>query len=321
MQTWLIILICVLAVLIVGGLLAMLFVTFPIADKVYRYQLVRTSKDIWNSNECSAPDNEEQVAMWNEGLAWASTVASYKKDVHIVNEGFNLYGEYYDFGFEKAVIILPGRCECLKYSYFYASPYQKAGYNVLVIDTRCHGNSDGTYSSVGKEESKDVLKWCDLLINQFGIKTICLHCICVGSASGILACTSKDCPKQLEEICVEGVFTNFRETFKQHMKQLNKPIFPVLDEVMFLLYVHTKNNVFKYSPKKHLKKLRQKVLFLHTELDVFSKPELTQKMYESCPSQNKKIVWFDKGLHSHVRINNHQSYDKAITDFFTNETK
>lgn len=321
MQTWLIILIVTLAVLVIGGIVAMLFITFPIAKKVYENQLVRTSKDIWNGNQCSAPDNEEQVAMWKEGLEWASQVKNYKTDVHIVNDGFNLYGEYYNFGFDKSVIILPGRCECLQYSYFYAPPYQKAGYNVLVIDTRCHGKSDGKYSSIGKEEHKDVLAWCSHLTQNFGVKKICLHCICVGSASGILACTSKNCPKELKEICVEGVFTDFRETFKEHMKQLNKPTFPVLDEVMLLLYHHTKNNVKKYAPKKHLKKLKQKILFLHTKLDLFSKPELMQKLYDSCPSQNKKIVWFDKGLHSHVRINNHQTYDKTITDFFTNETK
>ena len=321
MDTWLIVLLVILGVAIVGGIIAMLCITFPIANKVYKFQLVRTSKDVWGSHECSAPDNEEQVAMWKEGLNWADGVKGYKKAVHIVNDGFNLFGEYYDFGFDKAVIILPGRCECLKYSYFYALPYQKSGYNVLVIDTRCHGDSDGTHSSIGKEEHKDVLAWCNLLIKDFSVKKICLHCICVGGASGILACTSKDCPKELQEICVDGIFTTFRETFKQHMKYVKKPVFPVLDEVMFLIYLNTKTNVFKYSPKKHLKKLTQKILFLHTKLDAFSKPELTQKLYDSCPSQNKKLVWFDKGLHSHVRINNHQVYDDAIMDFFTNETK
>ena len=61
-----------------------------------------------------------------------------KKDVHIVNEGFNLYGEYFDLGFDRAVIIVPGRMESLLYSYYFARPYQEKGFNVFVFDQRVY---------------------------------------------------------------------------------------------------------------------------------------------------------------------------------------
>ena len=309
----------VLAVLIVGGLISMLAVTFPIANKVYKNHLVRTSKDVWGSHECSAPDNEEQVAMWNEGIAWADGVKDKIKPVHIVNEGLNLYGEYFDFGNRKCVIILPGRCECLKYSYFYAKPYQELGYNVLVIDTRCHGNSDGKYSSIGKHEHKDVIAWSNMLISEYGINEICLHCICIGSASGILACTAKNSPKEIKSIVVEGCFATFRDSFKEHMIALNRPVFPVLDEIMILLYFKTGLNVYRHSPEANVKKLKQNILFLHSEKDIFSKPEKAQKLFDKCGSENKKLVWFAKGGHSHIRINNHQAYDDAIIEFLQNK--
>ena len=56
-------------VLALGGLAAMLVITLPISLNVYREQLVRTSPEKWG-RECSAPDNEEQVAMWRSGVAW-----------------------------------------------------------------------------------------------------------------------------------------------------------------------------------------------------------------------------------------------------------
>jgi uncharacterized integral membrane protein len=46
MDTWLIVLLAILGVAIVGGIIAMLFITFPIANKVYKFQLARTSKDV-----------------------------------------------------------------------------------------------------------------------------------------------------------------------------------------------------------------------------------------------------------------------------------
>ena len=138
------IIIIVLILLLLGGIAAMLYKTLPIALRVYKQQLVRTSDKIWG-RFCSAPENEEQLAMWNEGIAWGKENAKFMTEVKITNDGFDLYGEYYDFGGESCVIILPGRCESLMYSYYFALPYQKAGYNVLVIDTRCHGKSDGTH--------------------------------------------------------------------------------------------------------------------------------------------------------------------------------
>lgn len=312
------IILLVLLALLSFGLVSMLVATFPIANKVYKKQLVRTSSEVWG-HSCSAPENEEQMAMWNEGLCWADGVKDFCSQEHIVNDGFNLYGEYYDFGSKSCVIILPGRCECLKYSYFYAKPYQDAGYNVLVIDTRCHGQSDGKYSSIGKNEHKDVLKWADFLIKEKGVEKICLHCICIGSASGILACVSKNCPKEIKEVVVEGVFTTFRESFKQHMVDLKKPIFPVCDEVMTLLFFKTGANVYSISPKRNLKKLRQRILFLHSKKDAFSKPDKAQWLFDNCASENKKLVWFEKGGHSHIRINNHNQYDTAITEFLNDE--
>ena len=68
-----------------------------VAKKVYEAQLVRTSKDKWGKG-CSAPDNEEQVRMFNEGEAWFEENKEYGIDVNIVNDGLNLVGKYLNFG-------------------------------------------------------------------------------------------------------------------------------------------------------------------------------------------------------------------------------
>ena len=54
------------------------------------------------------------------------------KEVHIQNDGLNLYGEYVDVGADRCVILLGGRCECLYYAYYYAKPYLENNCNVLL---------------------------------------------------------------------------------------------------------------------------------------------------------------------------------------------
>lgn len=311
------ILVIVLIVLALGGLVAMLFYTYPISKKVYETQLVRTDSEKWG-RVCSAPENEEQLAMWNAGIEWANTCCENMTEVKINNEGLELYGEYYDFGSDKCVIIIPGRCECLMYSYYFAPPYQKAGFNVLVIDTRCHGKSDGKYNSIGVHESRDLLAWSKYLHENFGNKEIYYHGICIGTASALFALTNEQCPEYVKGLCTEGCFVSFRETFKRHMIADKRPLFPVLDLVMLHINRNAKINVYKDTPLRVIRKIKPetKILFLYGEKDIFSIPKKTKILFSACSSQNKKLVWFKKGGHSHLRINNIESYDNAIIDFF-----
>jgi len=310
----------IVALLIIGGFAAMFIYTYPISKRVYFEQLVRTSPEKWG-RVCSAPDNEEQLAMWNAGVKWAQGFQDNIKEVKISNDGFDLYGEYFDFGSDRCVIIVPGRCECLMYSYYFAAPYQKAGLNVLVIDTRCHGKSDGKYNTIGVKESRDVLAWIKYISEEFDNKEIYIHGICIGTSSGIFAMTSKDCPPCVKGLVTEGCFVSFRETFKRHMMADKRPLFPVLDTVMLLINKHTGTNVYTQKPIREIKKLRpeHRVLFLYGEKDIFSIPKKSRQLFAACSAKDKKLIWFDKGGHSHLRINNTEKYDNAIIEFLKNE--
>lgn len=305
------------AALLVSGLVAMLIFTMPIARKVYNTQLVRTSPDKWG-RVCSAPENEEQQIMWDTGRAWAAPHQDKMTEVAVENDGFKLVGEYYDFGKDRCVIILPGRCECLIYSYYFAAPYEKAGFNVLVVDTRCHGKSEGVYNTIGVKESGDVLAWAKLMHDAFGNREIYIHGICIGTSSGLFALTSPKRPDYLKGLVTEGCYVSLRETFKRHMMADNRPLFPVLDEVMWLVNKHTGTNVYTQKPIREIKKLPAdcRVLFLYGEKDIFSIPPKSRKLFAACNVQDKKIVWFSEGGHSHLRINNVETYDQAIFDFF-----
>ena len=307
----------ILAILLLGGLIFMLIYTLPIAKRVYKEQLVRTSPDKWGRS-CSFPDDAEQVQMWNDGIAWMEANKEKITEVEIENDGFHLVGQYFDFGAKRCILILPGRCESLVYSYYFAPPYEKAGFNVLVIDTRCHGMSDGTYNTIGVQESKDVLAWSKLLHDRFGNEEIYFHGICIGTASGLFALSAPNCPEYLKGLVTEGCYISFSETFKRHMMALNRPLFPVLQLVMREIYRHTGTNVYKSKPISAIRKIRPdcRILFLYGEKDIFSIPKKSRKLYAACVSQDKKLVWFEKGGHSHLRINNTEKYDQAIIDFF-----
>ena len=316
MFTWEIIL-AIAAVLLFGGVIAMIFYTWPIAKRVYEDQLVRTTPEKWGRT-CSFPDDAEQVQMWNDGIAWMEQNRHRITELQIEHDDLQLFGQYFDFGADRCVIILPGRCESLVYSYYFAPPYEKAGFNVLVVDTRCHGKSDGKYNTIGVKESGDVLAWAKLIHEQYGNREVYFHGICIGTSSALFALSSQDCPDYLRGLVTEGCYISFPETFRRHMMALNRPTFPVLQFAMWQIYRHTGTNVYRYKPITAIRKINPncRVLFLYGEKDIFSIPKRSRQLFDACICHDKKLVWFDKGGHSHLRINNTEKYDQAIIDFF-----
>lgn len=304
--------------IIIGGVLLLFFLfgilpMFIISNKVFNMQLVRNKKDKW-LRECSAPDNKEQVAMYDAGLEWAKGFEDKKVEVEIENDGLHLVGEFFNFNSDKCVIILQGRTESLWYSYYYAKPYSDMGYSILVVDSRAHGLSDGKYNTVGLKEYKDIIKWGKLVHDKFGIKHVIFHGVCIGSATALYALTSPDTPDYFDGIIADGMYTTFYETFKTHMIYEKRPVHPVIDFIRLIMKIKTGVDMKKYGPEKALLKLKKPILFLYSKEDKFSLPVKSEYLYSITPN-DKQIVWFDHGAHSHIRINNLEKYDNAVKDF------
>ena len=298
--------------LVVSGLL-LWAVSYVVASYfVYVKTLKRRSKDQW-SREVPQGLEPDAQKMYDIGLQWDAENASYKQDVHIVRDGLNLYGEYYDFGYDKTAMILSGRTEGLRYSYYFAIPYAKNGCNVLVVDPRAHGLSDGSYNTVGFEESLDDVAWINYLQQNHGVNTVILHGICIGAAGGMLAATNPDCPSCVKAIVTEGMFPCFAESVKNHLIEKKKTT-KLVHLVDFWKKKFTGHSM-KYGPINVIDKLQIPLLMLHSQEDAYSKPEFAQKLYDLAGSKQKRLVWFSRGKHSMLRITDTDLYDLSITQF------
>jgi esterase/lipase len=127
-----------------------------------------------------------------------------------------------------------------------------------------------------------------------------------------------DCPDYFKGLVADGMFTTFRDSFTNHLIKDKRPKFPTVFNVMTLISLHSKANAFKDGPITRIDNMRRPILFLYSKQDEFSIPAEAEQLYEKCPSE-KRIVWFDKGVHSHLRINAQEKYDKAIATFLEEE--
>ena len=181
--------------------LGMFAATWPIAKKVYHNILVRTGPEKWTRAN-SYPPNPEHTRMFDLGMDWARENEARKRPVSIENEGLKLAGEYFDFGHKRCAIIFPGRTESLYYSYYFAQPYAEAGCNILVVDSRAHGLSEGKYNYCSTREWSDVIAWSRFAHDQLGCSDVVLHGICVGGAAVVLAAAKPEFPANVSPRCL-----------------------------------------------------------------------------------------------------------------------
>ena len=296
------------------GIVSLLILSYIL----YSVLLVRTSKKKWQRGP-SMPEVPEYKKLYDCGADWRLRNASKKEDVSIRNGRFSLYGEYYDYGSDKAVIILPGRMETCYYSAFFAEPYEKAGYNVLTIDPRAHGKSDGRYNSLGYKEWSDVIAWAKMLHEEKRIRMIVLHGVCIGSSAACFTLTNDLCPDYVAGMVGEGMYTCFNATFRTHLEHQGHRYFPIGNLAMMYLRIFGGANVVTDGPFKRLPLLKKPILMLHSREDIYSLPEKAEKMYETIKAP-KKLVWFATGGHSMIRIHNEENrirYDEAVRRFLS----
>ncbi|MCL2441518.1 MAG: alpha/beta hydrolase [Treponema sp.] len=271
--------------------------------------------------ECTQKKNELQMSMFSEGVTWAEKFIEKREQLHIKNEGLNLYGEYINFGFDKCAVILQGRSEALLYSYYFAGVYARNEHNILVVDVRSQGLSDGLYQTGGIKESDDLILWIKHINEKYNIVDFTVHGICIGAATAVYAYNKlkKEGNVLLKRIVTDGLYKNYNEFFRAHAKVLKAPMLPVIyaaiNAAFFLIFILAKVRPFRENPIKYMKDIDIPVLFICSTMDKFSTKSNSEELFKTCVSEYKEIYFFPKGRHSYVRASQKTEYDNLIAEF------
>ena len=305
----------IVGIVLAAGLLISVVMTFIVAYIVYSKTLMRGKSGTWGREHCSEPGCVPLETMWERGLKWQAKNKTFIKELSIKSkDGLKLVGEWFDYGFDKTVIILPGRREVLIYSYYYANPYKEAGVNVLVIDQRAHGLSEGKYSTGGIKEAEDVSIWMKLLHDELGQKEIFLHGICVGTCCATIVAT-KYKTDYLKAVILDSAFISYKEIYKNHYIEGGHILFPVFYQIWMWFSFFTHCNINDSNPEKYMADFTLPVLYMWGTKDVYCLPEKSKILFAKCASKNKQIEWFDGAEHSRVRLFDEDRYDGLVKDF------
>lgn len=145
--------------------------------------------------------------------------------------------------------------------------YKSLGYNVLVIEHRCHGKSAGDVISMGITESYDVVYWCRWLELRFGTGCpIIVHGKGMGGFAAAVALTSPELPQNVEKAVADSVYDSVFKVFSQTAESKygfwSKLIIPTVN--MFYR-LNTGFDMRDADIRRFAKKITVPVLFINTD--------------------------------------------------------
>lgn len=123
-------------------------------------------------------------------------------------------------GAGRTVLLVHGMMDSAAGMAYLSEEYLRRGWNVLSVDQRAHGESEGTKRTMGVLESKDLSLWVNLLVSRFGSREIFLHGISMGGVAVLMygAVSGKKVP-EVKGLVADSCFASHRTTLYRLLYQ------------------------------------------------------------------------------------------------------
>lgn len=239
------------------------------------------------------------------------------EEVSVVSEdGLHLRGRYFPCeGSERVALCVHGYTSEGMIDYaLIARFYLEQGMNVLLVDNRAHGRSEGKYIGFGCLDRKDICRWMDFLIRRLGPEArILLHGISMGGATVLMA-SGLELPPQVKLIVSDCAFTSAWEVFSHVIKtRYHIPPFP-----MMIVYDQLSRRFAGYglnecNAREEVKHSKTPTLFIHGDEDHFVPFSMAHELYEACAAP-KKLLVIKGSSHAEDYYKAPESYEAAICE-------
>jgi len=230
-------------------------------------------------------------------------------------DGLLLSGRYLPVeGSKKTIILAHGyRSSAADFSCAWEL-YRELGFNLLAIDQRAHGRSEGKYITFGVKEKDDVRLWAEYVDRVYQPETIILDGISMGAATVMMA-ADLPMPGSVKGIIADCGFTSPWDQFEHVLKKnFRLPKFPLLYTCQMIAKIKADFDFKAVSTLDTLKRTSLPILFIHGSKDDFVPPWMSDKNYKICASE-KEYVKIEGAQHGTSFLIDTEKCKKALIGF------
>lgn len=195
-----------------------------------------------------------------------------------------------------------------------ASFLNSLGYNLLFVDNRAHGLSQGKYIGFGVLDSIDVNSWVDYLVTNMNQETIILYGMSMGAATVLNTDSSPDSSPVKAIIADCGFASGYDEVAYQIKKMYHLPAFPLVPISNILLKLIAHYSLKEKEAYRSIKNYKNNLLIIHGGKDRFVPTSDAYKIFDNATC-HKKILIVPGASHAKSYLKDTELYEQTIKEF------
>lgn len=195
--------------------------------------------------------------------------------------------------------------------------FHDAGYNVLLIDHRAHGLSEGKYISFGCLERNDIYGWVNKVNEKYNGKCdIFLHGVSMGAATVLMA-SGMNLPSTVKGIIADCGYTSPSAILHSVVRSdvLKIPFSDTLiASIDMLCKFKAHYSLNECSSLEEVSKTKCPIFIIHGDKDILVPVTMAKEIYQACSSHKK--LWIVHGAnHAESSCMNPEKYQKKVIEF------
>lgn len=301
--------------LIILIIIAILVIVFFLATGLYIFKstVTRELHDIEKSYTRYVENNLFDEALYNSASKEDITLKSF--------DGLNLTSTLImnENPTNKFIVLVHGVSICYVGSLKYFDIFYRNGFNVLIVNQRRHGKSEGKYSTYGFYEKYDVNMWIEYLKSRFGNDIILgLHGESMGAGTVMETIPLNDSIKFVIEDCGYSNFhelIGFQITHAYKNRLVRKILRPSLIFANFFMKTKAKFSMKKIVLIDIVASTSLPMMFIHGKEDYFVPWYMAVDLYKAKTKGYKELYLVEGAKHAEALEVNKILYEKKIMTF------
>ncbi len=186
--------------------------------------------------------------------------------------------------------------------------------NVLIVDQRACGKSEGNVITFGVNESRDCRAWVEYIIKMLGPDVrIILTGISMGAATVVMA-ASRPLPENVVGILADCGYSSAKAIIKNTIKEMKLPADLLYPFVKLGAKIYGRFDVEENPPIEAVKKCRVPIIFVHGKDDKFVPCYMSRELFDACTAP-KRLVEVAGAGHGLSYMVDGEGYLKALNEF------
>ena len=230
-------------------------------------------------------------------------------------DNLKLAASYYNNNSDTTILLFHGYRSDGRFDFACAVKfYIELGLNVLVVDQRANGESEGQLITFGIKERRDAATWTKFINQKYAPRNIFLSGVSMGATTVMMA-ANLQLPQNVKGIIADCGFTAAPDIIKKVARQAFKinasPILPALN-VMCKLFGNF--SLYETTTIKALKESDIPIFFIHGKKDGFVPCEMTEESHKAAVAE-KYICIVEDADHGISFLVDTDNVQKQITEF------